>query len=158
METSSSSGTRQHMAGSLDRPVSMARMCGVKSPKHSSSESKPDLDPNIPNHGVQAWAGIIMQRGSISRIISSKSLGDMVSVGLPSPSSFAPLCFNASFILETLLSVGAKRSMCTLLERPRTLAVQFTSVPRMNFTPLYSYSPSSVSVVSLLFQRTIPAG
>ena len=50
--------TRQFMGGSDDSPVSTAKMFGVRSSKHSSRESKPDLEPRTENQGVQMWAGI----------------------------------------------------------------------------------------------------
>src|SRR3989344_2787656 len=46
----------QFMAGSDERPVSMACMCGVSSSKHSSNESKPEAAPKTEKCGVQVWA------------------------------------------------------------------------------------------------------
>jgi len=47
------------MAGSEDRPVSMAKILSVYSSKQSFKESNPDCDPKRENQGVQAWAGIM---------------------------------------------------------------------------------------------------
>ena len=72
------------MAGSLDRPVSMAVMCSRVSPKHSANESNPDLEPYTPNHGVQTWAGMMMHRSSMSNRVDTNSRGVIWMVGLPS--------------------------------------------------------------------------
>ena len=61
------------MGGSELRPVSRAWIFPVRSPKHASRESKPDLDPKTENHGVQTWAGMKKARSSASSTISSRS-------------------------------------------------------------------------------------
>ena len=43
--------TRQFIGGSEESPVSTAKMCRARSPKHALGESKPDFDPSIENHG-----------------------------------------------------------------------------------------------------------
>ena len=43
----SNSFKRQFISGSDDKPVSIALICGVNSSKHSSKDSKPDLDKNV---------------------------------------------------------------------------------------------------------------
>ncbi|MDH3872864.1 MAG: hypothetical protein OET07_01795 [Desulfobacteraceae bacterium] len=80
----SSADTRQFIAGSDERPVSIANIKGVRSSKHSSIESKPDFEPNSENHGVQMWAGIRNAWSDVSRSISKRSLASRPSMGLPS--------------------------------------------------------------------------
>ena len=82
--TRSSCDNRQFIGGSLLNPVSTAAMCLVCAPKHSSSESNPELDPNMLNHGVQACAGTTMQSGEISMMYSTILSDGTVSVGRPS--------------------------------------------------------------------------
>jgi len=82
--TRSSCDNRQFMGGSLLNPVSAAAMCRVCVPKHSSSESNPELDPNRLNQGVQACAGITMQSGEVSMMYSTILSDGTVSVGRPS--------------------------------------------------------------------------
>ena len=50
--------TRQFIGGSEERPVSTAWMYPDRSPKHSSTVSKPEKAPNMEKCGVQIWAGI----------------------------------------------------------------------------------------------------
>ncbi|MBA7712662.1 hypothetical protein ES703_121645 [subsurface metagenome] len=88
------------MGGSEESPVSRALMCLVRSSKHSSKVSKPDLDPNTENHGVQTWAGIKKALSLASRVISSKSLESRPRMGLPSEVIF-PIRSNCSFSLST---------------------------------------------------------
>ena len=45
-------------SGSEESPVSTANISLVRSSKHSSRLSNPDLEPKRENHGVQIWAGI----------------------------------------------------------------------------------------------------
>ena len=72
------------MGGSEDRPVSRAWMWPVRSWKHSSRSSKPDLDPKRENQGVQIWAGMRKAFSLASRAISNKSLESSPRIGLPS--------------------------------------------------------------------------
>jgi len=41
------------MGASVDSPVSTAVIWGVRSSKHSLTESNPDFEPRIENQGVQ---------------------------------------------------------------------------------------------------------
>src|SRR5437879_13897185 len=82
--TRSSCDNRQFIGGSLLNPVSTAAICLVCAPKHSSSESNPELDPNRLNQGGQACAGTTMQSGEISMMYSTIFSDGTVSVGRPS--------------------------------------------------------------------------
>jgi len=72
------------MGGSDDSPVSTANIWGVRSSKHSSMVSKPDLEPNRENHGVQMWAGIRNPSSDVSSRISSKCFASSPKIGRPS--------------------------------------------------------------------------
>ena len=76
--------TRQFIKGSEERPVSTANMFEERSSKHSSIASKPDLEPNRENQGVQIWAGIRNPSSVVSSRISSRSLESSPRIGLPS--------------------------------------------------------------------------
>ena len=104
---------RQFIGGSDDSPVSRAKICGVRSPKHSSTESKPDLEPSIENQGVQMWAGIRWQRSSMPRMISSKSRESSPRIGRPSE-RMLPIRSSAVWMCSTTSSEGAKMTLCTL--------------------------------------------
>ena len=75
---------RQFIGGSDDSPVSSATICLLYSPKHSSIESKPDLDPKTENQGVHICAGIKKDPWPTSNTISSKSLLESPRIGRPS--------------------------------------------------------------------------
>ena len=102
------------MGGSDERPVSSAKMCGVRSPKHSSTVSKPDLEPSMENHGVQMWAGMRWQRGSISsddlEQVARVQAEDRAPVGADVADAFEPWPGASA----TASSVGAKTTLCTL--------------------------------------------
>ncbi len=97
----------QFMAGSLDKPVSTAKIFGAYSSKHSSSESKPDIEPKTENQGVQQCAGTIAALGSISKTILASSLASSPRIGLPSDLRL-PLWPSAAFIFSTASTDGAK--------------------------------------------------
>jgi len=80
----SRSSTRQFMGGSEDNPVSTAKICSFKEPKHSSMESNPDFDPNMENQGVQIWAGTKKPLSLISSMMESRSAASSPSIGRPS--------------------------------------------------------------------------
>ena len=80
----SNDDTRQFMAGSEESPVSTAKIWGVKSSKHSSMESKPDLEPSTENQGVQMWAGIKKASLEVSSRVSSRSRASSPRIGRPS--------------------------------------------------------------------------
>ena len=101
----------QFIAGSLDSPVSTAWMWGVMSKKHSSRWSKPDLDPNNPNQGVQTWAGMTMHWWFMSNAKAVRSLADMGKVGRPSDSSLAPALEKAVQSSATVAKSGANSNM-----------------------------------------------
>ncbi len=75
---------RQFIGGSEESPVSAAKTCSDRSRKHSSSESKPDLEPSIENQGVQTWAGIRKESGSVASVISKRSRASRPRIGRPS--------------------------------------------------------------------------
>ena len=72
------------MGGSDDKPVSTAWIMGARSPKHSSTESKPEKAPNMEKCGVQIWAGTNTASGQLSSVISSKSRLSRPRMGRPS--------------------------------------------------------------------------
>jgi hypothetical protein len=72
------------MGGSLESPVSRAWMWPVSGPKHSSMASKPLLEPNRLNQGVQMWAGMKITSGAASRHSSRRSWESRPRMGLPS--------------------------------------------------------------------------
>src|SRR3989338_6312552 len=82
--TESKELTCQFMRGSEERPVSIAYTYGVISPKHSSNESNPLLDPNTAYHGVHACAGIRMIRSSMFLSSRYKFSESMPRIGRPS--------------------------------------------------------------------------
>ena len=88
--------TRQFIAGSDDIPVSMQCMYFVFSRKHSSRESKPDILPKTPYHGVQACAGII----SISFGTNSKLTIFTIAPRLPSSSGILVCWFGIYFAVH----------------------------------------------------------
>src|SRR3989344_1308834 len=81
---------RQFISGSEESPVSKAITCLVMPPKHSSTESKPDLLPKIPKYGVHACAGMSIPSGEASRRYLSTSLEFIPKMGRPSPASLPP--------------------------------------------------------------------
>src|SRR3989338_4992629 len=80
----SSMETRQFMAGSLDKPVSRAKIYFEYSSKHSSIVLKPDLEPKTENHGVQICAGTKKQFGSAFKAIFKSSFESSPRIGRPS--------------------------------------------------------------------------
>ncbi len=71
------------MGGSEESPVSSAKISLVRSPKHSSTVSKPDLEPSMENHGVQICAGMSARRGSTSSTNSKRSRESSPKMGRP---------------------------------------------------------------------------
>ena len=104
------------MGGSEERPVSTAKMCGVRSAKHSSTESKPDLEPRIENHGVQMWAGIRWQRSPVASTISSRSRLSRPRIGRPSE-RMLPIFSSSAWRFAVVSKEGEKTMLCTLRVR-----------------------------------------
>src|SRR3989344_5715252 len=86
--TLSSADTRQFIWGSDDNPVSIAKIFGVSSSKHSSNESKPDIEPKMENHGVQACAGTTIHEGSALKAALATSFASIPIIGRPSEAKF----------------------------------------------------------------------
>src|SRR3989338_2024271 len=103
----SSMETRQFMAGSLDKPVSKAKICFEYSSKHSSIVLKPDLEPNTENQGVHICAGTKKQLGSAFKTIFKSSLESSPKIGRPSDLIF-PRIFNCAFIFSAVSTDDAK--------------------------------------------------
>src|SRR3989338_8876674 len=103
----SSMETRQFIAGSLDKPVSKAKMCFEYSSKHSSIVLKPDFEPNTENQGVHICAGTKKQFGSAFKAIFKSSLESSPKIGRPSDFMF-PRKLSCTFIFSATSIDGAK--------------------------------------------------
>ncbi len=102
---------RQFIGGSDESPVSMAKICGVNSSKHSSRESKPDAAPKTEKWGVQAWARTNTASGDESMTIFKSSFASIPSIGLPSALRF-PIFDNAKFIFAASAKSCTKIIAC----------------------------------------------
>src|SRR3972149_3553190 len=87
----SSSFILQFIAGSLDRPVSTAKIYFAYSPKQSTIESYPEREPYKENQGVQAWQGMIAIFRSISKSTWAKFFDEMPRIGRPSDDKLNPI-------------------------------------------------------------------
>src|SRR4030066_514334 len=146
--TLSSADSLRFILGSDDRPVSIAYTFGVRSSKHSSSESNPEFEPNPEKCGVHAWAGINITSGDASSAILNNPLLSSPSIGLPSAFRF-PIFDSASLIRCTDSNEGAKRRLCTFLVFPFLLYIQLISAERTNRTSLRQDLGTSFSIPEL---------
>ena len=105
------------IAGSDERPVSSANMYGVRSSKHSSTESNPDRDPNIENQGVQTCAGIRKDSEVVSRAISRRILLSSPRIGRPSD-LMLPMRSSRLLKRSTESKSGMNTRLCTFLVAP----------------------------------------
>ena len=93
-------------------------------------ESKPDLDPNIENHGVQAWAGTSIASGDASMTILTRSMAGKPNIGLPSE-LILPRELKAAFILRAASREGEKMRLCILRVLPPCEYMLLTSAESM---------------------------
>ena len=112
--------SRQFMGGSEERPVSTAWIMGARSPKHSSTVSKPEKAPNMEKWGVQMWAGTKTASGQISRVSSSRSWLEIPRIGLPSEWMF-PTVSSFAAIRSAASRSGRIMRLWTFLTLPSCL-------------------------------------
>ncbi len=105
------------MGGSEERPVSMAKISGVRSSKHSSSESNPDSDPKMANQGVQAWAGTRWFSGEMSLMIWSSVFESRPRMGRPSDRRL-PIFSRRAMIFAAVSKEGAYTKLWILRHLP----------------------------------------
>src|SRR3989338_10484131 len=108
---------RQFIGGSEESPVSIEVICDANSSKHSSMLSKPDLEPKIENHGVQAWAGIIRQSAETSSKIFNNSLASKPKIGRPSE-CMLPIFSKRLLSSLTISRLGATTKRCNRRTAP----------------------------------------
>src|SRR3989344_2039343 len=111
-EILSSWDRRQFITGSLESPVSTAKIYFVYSPKHASSVSKPDIEPNTENQGVQQCAGTTTAFGFAFKTIFTTSRESMPKIGRPSDAKL-PIQPNCVLIFSAVSRSGAKIILCT---------------------------------------------
>ncbi len=136
----------QFIGGSVERPISTAEIYFDKSSKHSITESNPDFEPNMENHGVQICAGTKKISSETSRLNSRRSLLSIPIIGLPSEVMLKPRAASLFCIFSTTLNEGAKIILCTFLTFSFFLYMLLISVVRINLV-----SPSTVKPVLFLF-------
>src|SRR3990167_11155710 len=85
------------------------------SPKHSSTESKPEKEPKTENQGVQTWAGITKAFSSHKRAISARSREVIPTIGLPSERRLAHRIKSALLNFSTDAKLGKKNRLWILL-------------------------------------------
>ena len=112
--------SRQFMGGSEESPVSTAWIWGARSPKHSSTVSKPEQAPNMEKCGVQIWAGTKIPFGHVSSMISRRSRQESPRIGRPSEWIFpmASSRFDKSFASS---SPGSRIRLWTFRTLPSCL-------------------------------------